>query len=322
MPVASIRARARVNRSAYTTTSVEALPEPAVVGAALRCIACCAMEDEKRQRLAAWLEGSGIEIGALHQPLQVPLYTHVRYVDRLTVDEQRRHYPELAQYQLAPVDIIATADDLSVIDESSVDFVIANHLLEHIEDPITALCEFQRVLRPGGVVYLALPDKRLSFDRDRELTSVEHLLREHDEGPGTTRREHYLDWTRHVVRANPEDVENHAERLMADSYSIHFHCWDPDTFLDFFVAARQKMALDFAIAAFAPPERPDDGEFILILVKGRYGDPPQPPTPSTRLRWRRRLATSPLGPPVRAAKRALRSLPGVKSPTDTSSSAS
>lgn len=266
------------------------------------------MGEEKRRRLAAWLEGSGIEIGALHCPLWVAPYTHVRYVDRLPVDEQRRQYPELADVALVPVDLLATAEDLSGVEDASVDFVIANHLLEHVEDPITALCEFQRVLRPGGVVYLAVPDQRSTFDRDRELTSVEHILREHHDGPDATRREHYLDWTRNVVRPNAEDVESHAERLMADRYSIHFHCWDPDTFLDFFVAARREAALDFAVAAFAPPEGPEDPEFILILVKGRGGSVPLPPVPTTGLRWRRRLATSPAGPPVRAVKRGLRAL--------------
>jgi SAM-dependent methyltransferase len=280
-----------------------------------------AVGEDKRRRLAGWLEGSGIEIGALHFPLSVPLYTQVRYVDRLSVEDQRKHYPELDYAPLVPVDILATAEDLSAVEDVSVDFVIANHLLEHVEDPIRALCEFQRVLRPGGVVYLALPDQRMMFDRDRDPTTVGHLLREHDEGPATTRREHYLDWARHVVKASPEDVEAHADKLMAERYSIHFHCWDPDTFLDFFVAARQEAALDFRVAAFAPPEGPHDHEFILILVKGRSGPLPVMPAPSTILRWRRRLATTAVGPPVRALKRALRSLREMTSPTDVPSSA-
>ncbi|HEX6310686.1 MAG TPA: methyltransferase domain-containing protein, partial [Acidimicrobiia bacterium] len=238
-------------------------------------------------------------------PLPVPPTAHVRYVDRMPVDEQLRHYPELGGVPLAPVDLIASADDLSVLPDASVDFVIANHLLEHVEDPIAALCEFERVLRPRGVVYLALPDHRTTFDRDRELTTVEHLLREHAEGTAATRRDHYLDWARNVDRARPEDVERHADRLMSDRYSIHFHCWNPDTFLDFFVAARRQATLDFSVAAFAPPEGPADPEFILILVKGRSGVPPSPPAPAGRPRWRQRLAAGPLGPPLRAVRRRL-----------------
>jgi len=265
------------------------------------------MGEAKRRQLAAWLRGEGIEIGALNYPLWVHEDAHVRYVDRLPVEEQRRHYPELADKPLAPVDLLATADDLTNIGDSSLDFVIANHLVEHLEDPIAGLLEFQRVLKPGGVVYLALPDQRRTFDRNRELTSVEHLVREHEEGAAASRRDHYLDWAQNVVGVQPGDVEGYVDGLIADGYSIHFHCWEPDSFLDFFDAARNKFGLDFGIVAFAPPEDPDDVEFILVLVKGQSdGIRFPPPLPSPGLR--QRLAGSPLGPPVRVLKRATRRL--------------
>jgi len=264
------------------------------------------VRDPKRRLLAAWLQGDGIEVGALNHPLWVPDTARVRYVDRLTLEEQRRHYPELAGARLTPVDLVGDAVNLACIDDESVDFVIANHLVEHVEDPIATLLTFERVLKPGGVAYLAIPEQRSTFDRTRELTTVEHLLREHDEGTDTTRREHYVDWARNVMR-NENDPETHAERLMAEEYSIHFHCWQADTFLDFFVAARQKVGLDFEIVVFAPPERPDDSEFILILAKGRFGPVRiPPPLPEAPLSLRDRLARTPLGPPVRMMKRALR----------------
>ncbi|HUF85253.1 MAG TPA: hypothetical protein VMQ81_11755, partial [Acidimicrobiia bacterium] len=121
-------------------------------------------------------------------------------------------------------------------------------------------------------------------------------------------RDHYLDWAHHAaVGVEPGDEESYADRLMADRYSIHFHCWRPDTFLDFFVTARNRFGLDFEVVAFEPPEEPDDVEFILILVKGRSdGIRFPPPLPRTRLRAR--LSRSPLGPPVRVLLRASRRL--------------
>jgi SAM-dependent methyltransferase len=261
------------------------------------------MGEAKRRRLAAWLRGEGIEVGALNNPLWVHPHAHVRYVDRLPIDEQRRQYPELADRPLAPVDVLGNAQDLSGFGDASLDFVIANHLLEHLEDPIAGLLEFQRVLKPGGVVYLALPDQRLTFDRNRELTSVEHLVRDHDDGGTTSRRDHYLDWAHNVVGVRPEDLESWLEAMMAQQYSIHFHCWQPDTFLEFFVVVREKAGLDFEVVAFAPPEDPDDDEFILVLVKERSdGVRFPPPVPPVGLRAR--LARSPLGPPLLALKRA------------------
>src|SRR5207249_5036937 len=50
-----------------------------------------------------YLRGTGIEIGALHNPLRLPRGVDVRYVDRMTVPELRRHYPELAGGPLAGV---------------------------------------------------------------------------------------------------------------------------------------------------------------------------------------------------------------------------
>ena len=229
-------------------------------------------DSAKRRRLSVWVAGDGIEIGALHNPLTVPATARVRYVDRMPEAELRKHYPELNAEMFAPVSIIGSAEDLSMLGDASVDFVIANHLLEHVEDPVAALKEFERVLRQRGVLYLALPDMRRTFDRDRDLTTVDHLIEEHRTGSAANRSRHYLDWALHVDKKD----EDHAQALMDSGYSIHFHVWCADTFLDFLVRARQEFALDFEIAQFAGPETDDDDEFILILAKGRADTVPLP----------------------------------------------
>src|SRR5215472_5066271 len=160
----------------------------------------------KREHLARWLTGQGIEIGAPHRPLKVPASAHVRYVDRLPEAELRKHYPELDGQPLAPVSILGSAEDLSSIQDDSLDFVIANHLLEHLEYPVRGLAEFHRFLKAGGSVYMALPDQRLTFDRDRPLTPVEHLLLEHRNGNAErNRRAHYMDYVLHV-NGTPRDL--------------------------------------------------------------------------------------------------------------------
>ena len=40
------------------------------------------------------------------------------------------------------------------------DIVICNHVIEHVDRPAALLGEIQRVLRPGGVLYLATPNRR------------------------------------------------------------------------------------------------------------------------------------------------------------------
>lgn len=264
---------------------------------------------EQRSRLAAWLSGDGIEIGALHNPLAVRPGAKVTYVDWKDEAGLRNHYPELEGKTLAPVSVIASAEDLGPINDESLDFVIANHLLEHLEQPIRALKEFQRVLKPGGVLYMALPDRRLTFDRRREPTTNEHLFEEHRNGAEANRRAHYLDWALNVDGKQGLEAAAHADDLLARGYSIHFHVWTPDSFLDFFVAARLEFGLDFQLVAYAAAERETDNEFILVLARAQ--DDVRLPTGRlldgrARSRLRRQLATSPLGPPARALKQFLR----------------
>jgi predicted SAM-dependent methyltransferase len=260
------------------------------------------MRARKRGRLARWLNGEGIEVGALHRPLRVPASARVRYVDRMPVAELRCHYPELAEYSLVPVDIIGSAEDLSALVDNSVDFVIANHLLEHLEYPIRGLLEFFRVLRPSGIVYLALPDQRMGIDHRRPLTSVDHLMDEHYNGAAANRRQHYYDW---VVLSEQwcGDIEERVDQLMAMDYSIHFHVWRPDTFLDLLTVTRRTVDLDFEVIAFAPPEYPGDDEFMVLLSKGSCSYPRLPPPivwPTSYWgRVRTAIAQSPMRPILR-----------------------
>lgn len=285
----------------------------------------------KRARLSRWLDGDGIEIGALHRPLEVPPGAHVTYVDHLSEADLRKHYPELAEAPLTRVDVIGKAEDLSAFGDESQDFVIANHLVEHLEYPIRGLLEFQRVLKPGGLLYLALPDQRVTFDRRRQLTTVQHLLEENANSTAAdNRRAHYLDWATHVDEKAPGDeADAHADDLMARHYSIHFHTWRPDTFLDFLIQARGTTDLNCEVLQFAAAEFDSDDEFCMLLAKVGEGRRLPPAEIQDRLRsdpmfpqpvavsangdggatgessMRQRIARSPIGPPARSLLRKL-----------------
>ena len=103
-------------------------------------------------------------------------------MDRMTVPELRKHYPELDDQDLAPVDVVDDGETLSMIEPESVDFIVANHFLEHCEDPIRTITTHLGKLRPGGVLFYAVPDKRYTFDFRRPRTPLSHLIADHEDG--------------------------------------------------------------------------------------------------------------------------------------------
>ncbi len=65
---------------------------------------------------------------------------------------------------------------------ATVDFVFASHVIEHAPDMIGWLRQIGQVLGDGGQLYLAIPDKRLCFDVNRDLTTMADLVDAHLRG--------------------------------------------------------------------------------------------------------------------------------------------
>jgi SAM-dependent methyltransferase len=183
------------------------------------------------------LRGSGLEIGALDFPLRVPAGARVRYVDRKPNEGLREDFPELAGHDFVPVDVVDDATTLATIADETQDFVIASHVIEHLQDPIGALRAWVRVLRPGGVLWLAVPDRRQTFDHKRPPTPLDHVIRDHEEGPEASRRGHYEEWARLVNDLDEEHVAEYVDGLVAEGASIHFHVWELDGLVELLLHA-------------------------------------------------------------------------------------
>jgi predicted SAM-dependent methyltransferase len=219
---------------------------------------------KRRELSERYLSGEGVELGALHYPLWTSERANVRYVDRFDVAGLRRHYPELNDHELVNVDIIDDGETLSTIEDGRLDFVIANHMLEHTENPLGTIRNHLRKVRDGGVLYYAVPDKRFSFDVDRPLTPFEHLVRDDREGAHVSRREHFSEMVRLVSKlTEPDEVEAQIEKLLEINYSIHFHVWNCDHFSMFLYQANAYLGRPFRLEHFCR----NDTEVVSILRK-------------------------------------------------------
>jgi predicted SAM-dependent methyltransferase len=206
-----------------------------------------------------YLRGEGIEIGALYWPQRLPPGASARYVDYAPEEVLRTLDP--AHPWVHPVDVIDDAQRLAKFEDESVDFVIAHHVIEHLEDPVAALEAFLRVLRPDGIAFITIPHARHTFDAARERTTVAHVLRDHREGPETSRRGHYEEWARFIDGiTDPDVLAARVAEYAAQDYRHHLHVWEPESFLELLLALRLPAPIEAMIAT--------GEEFSVILRKG------------------------------------------------------
>jgi predicted SAM-dependent methyltransferase len=69
----------------------------------------------------------------------------------MSASQLKQTYPELGDYGLVEVDIVDDGENLSSVLDASVDFIIANHMIEHCQNPIFAIENWLRVLKLGGI---------------------------------------------------------------------------------------------------------------------------------------------------------------------------
>ena len=207
--------------------------------------------------------GRGIEIGAHDLPIAglTPIYV-----------DQCREYA----YKPTLANVLATATFLPFAD-SSLDYVAASHVIEHMPQTIRALREWHRVVKDGGHIYLIVPDKRRTFDRSRPLTPLEHVLTDDREWSPLRDIPHAVE----IAFAVPVEVlEGHSvapesERECRDAYcrrlvtqllqgrpvDIHHHVWTPETFLPIVEH------LGWEIRAVVEDYPPGRGDGFCVLVR-------------------------------------------------------
>src|SRR5690606_9988212 len=149
------------------------------------------------------------------------------------------------------------------IADSSLDFVVANQVLEHVENPLRALRTIARVLRPGGIAFISLPDKRFSFDRKRAITPLAHHLKDYVEGPDWARQDHYDDWVQHAEGLHGPARHKRVAEMLATRANIHFHVWDYDAMAQFFGHAATVPEIGVAVLH----SQQNRGEGVWILRK-------------------------------------------------------
>lgn len=105
--------------------------------------------------------GHGIDVGGGHDSLALytELFPLIRYVFIYDAPQ-------------------GDAQKLENVDDGTFDFLFSSHCLEHVRDPVEALTNWIRVVKPGGHLVISVPDEDLyeqgvwpsTFNTDHKLT--------------------------------------------------------------------------------------------------------------------------------------------------------
>lgn len=122
----------------------------------------------------------GLEIGPSHRPIAAKRDGfNVRILDHLDAPGLRAKYADhgVDIAAIEEVDYVWRGETLEeLVGGERFAWIIASHVIEHVPDFIGFLGSCERILAPGGVLSLAVPDKRYCFDCERENSSLARVI--------------------------------------------------------------------------------------------------------------------------------------------------
>lgn len=131
------------------------------------------------------LSGCGLEISPLFRPIVPKSGNNIFYTDYISAEELREKNRDNINLtsglfsKIVDLDFVWTPGSrLSecVPDKILFDYAVASHVIEHVPNVVGWLNEIFSVLKVGGVLSLAVPNKLSSFDYYRQTTSAAEIF--------------------------------------------------------------------------------------------------------------------------------------------------
>lgn len=182
--------------------------------------------------------GKGLEIGgAAHNPFGLNTL-NVDFTDSMDTVFKKEEIRLCGK--ALKVDIVANGDDIPLPDKSQ-DFIVSSHVIEHFTNPIKALIEWDRLVKPGGIIFMIVPHKERTFDKQRENTPLEHLIEDFEKG----------------------------NTLPHDAYGGHNHCWVTEKFVELIGYMIQDLRMKWEILEVQDVDDKVGNGFTVVIRKIR-----------------------------------------------------
>jgi SAM-dependent methyltransferase len=184
----------------------------------------------------------GIEIGGPSSFFrhQIPIYKKLKSLDGVNFSSSTIWEGEINEgknYKYGKCrrgyQFICDATNLDRIESGKYDFVLSCNNLEHVANPLKALNEWLRIIKPQGLLLLVIPNKDSNFDHNRSITGMAHLVEDFTSNVSEEDMTHLDEiLTLHDLSMDPPagDFENFKKRSLNNFQNrcFHHHVFDSD----------------------------------------------------------------------------------------------
>jgi SAM-dependent methyltransferase len=199
------------------------------------------------------VDRKGLEIGGPSHVFgkrhNLPLYDAVSTLDNCDFSQDTGWANHKNSYCFHPKKpcgktFITEGNQLDLVPDYSYDFLLSSHNLEHFANPVKALKEWQRVVKPGGHLIVVLPHYKRTFDRNRTPTPIQHMFEDFERGIGEddlTHVEEVLKGQRHDHPSGSEEEERKGLLRNFEHRMMHHHVFDEANSRELFEAVGFKV---------------------------------------------------------------------------------
>lgn len=187
----------------------------------------------------------GLEIGGPSQMFSsaglIPVYPFATEIDGLNFSSETvwatglgEDKPYVYEGKALGRQFIREASHFPDIESSSYDFVMSSHVIEHLANPLRGLQEWRRVLREDGILILVAPHFEGTFDHNRPVTTIEHILEDCRNDVGEDDTTHIAevlelhDFERDLWAESWEKFRERCENNI-NIRGVHQHVFDTET---------------------------------------------------------------------------------------------